>query len=258
MCEENGCVVLEEGRCMTTKLCKKNKKNFPGYNCIDECWNCNDCVYVYIEGLCNNIGCADQKEGRRMIKEECTNKMNESKGYPCHHEFCNGNDYLCSYQEQTLSEDIGCDDRKKGDCMTKKEMCAVCKKILEITCINDFCNGNDCLFSPEEQQYKKEGRMLLTDIIVMMIITKVTIVDAVTRNNYCVKISDVYIYNIEGRCMSSEKCDRYMNASNGYNCNDAFCKGNDCVCSYKEQPLCKDIKYDDNKEGSCKTEKTCK
>ena len=75
---------------------------------------------MYIEELSIDIGGVDQKEGRRMITEECTSKMTESTGYPCHDALCKGNDCLCSSQEQTLSEDIGFDDRKEGYFRSKK------------------------------------------------------------------------------------------------------------------------------------------
>ena len=76
-----------------TKLCQKNAKNFPGYHCIDEYWNCADCVCMYIEELSIDIGGVDQKKGRRMITEECTSKMTESTEYPCHDALCKGNDF---------------------------------------------------------------------------------------------------------------------------------------------------------------------
>ena len=34
-------------------------------------------------------------------------------------------------------------------------------------------------------------------------------------------------------------------------------KGNDCVCSYQEQPLCENITCDDQKEGTCKPKEEC-
>ena len=46
-----------------------------------------------------------------------------------------------------------------------------------------------------------------------------------------------------------EECDKYMTESKGCTCTDEFCKGNDCVCKYKEQPLCEDIGCEDQKEG---------
>ena len=84
----------------------------------------------------------------------------------------------------------------------------------------------------------------------MISVATVTIVDAVTRNNYCVKISDERIKTIE-------EFYRHMTASKGHNCNVEFCKGNDCVCSSEEQSLCEDIECDDQKEGICMTQEEC-
>ena len=120
LCKETGCAVIKEGRCKSTKICRKNTKDFPGYYCIDDYCNYDDCVYMYIEELSTDIRDADQKEGRRMITEECSIKMTESTWYPCHDTLCKGKDCFCSSQEQILSEDIGCDDRKEGECRMKK------------------------------------------------------------------------------------------------------------------------------------------
>ena len=78
LCKETGCAVIKEGRCKSTKICRKNTKDFPGYYCIDDYCNYDDCVYMYIEELSTDIRDADQKEGRRMITEECSIKMTES------------------------------------------------------------------------------------------------------------------------------------------------------------------------------------
>ena len=120
MYEKNECAVIEEGRYMSTRLCRKYAKDFPGYFCIDEYCICADCVYMYIKESSTDIGGADQKEGRRMITEDCINKMTGSIGYPCRDALYKGNDCLCSYHEQTLNEDIGCNDQKEGDCRIKK------------------------------------------------------------------------------------------------------------------------------------------
>ena len=137
MCEDIEYEVLEEGRCTTKTFCKQYAKSFPGYTCIDELCKGNDCVWKHIdEPLCEDIGCEDQKEGRRMIKEERDKYMNESKEYPCTDEFCNGNDCVCSYQGQTLSEDIGCEDRKEGECMTKHNRKQYAKSFPGYPCIN--------------------------------------------------------------------------------------------------------------------------
>ena len=48
------------------------QRNFPGYTCIDEYCNGNNCEFKYIEEpLCDDIGCEDQIEGRCMTIEEC-------------------------------------------------------------------------------------------------------------------------------------------------------------------------------------------
>ena len=56
----------------------------------------------------------------------------------------------------------------------------------------------------------------------------------------------------EGRYMTENKYKQYAKKYPGYPCNDEFCNGNNCVCIYQEQPLCEDIKYDDQQEDICK------
>ena len=63
-------------------------------------------------------------------------------------------------------------------------------------------------------------------IHVIISFATIKIADAITRNNHCVQILDVHIKKI-GRCMTPEECDRHMNASNGYNYNDDYYKGNE-------------------------------
>ena len=45
-----------------------------------------------------------------------------------------------------------------------------------------------------------------------------------------------------------------MYASNGYHCNAAICKDNDCECCYNEQPMCEEIECEDQMEDSCNDE----
>ena len=61
----------------------------------------------------------------------------------------------------------------------------------------------------------------------------------------------------EGRCMTKEECDKYMTESKRYPFTDDFCKGNDCVCKYNEQPLCEDIGCEDQEEGEFMTKNNC-
>ena len=57
--------------------------------------------------------------------------------------------------------------------------------------------------------------------------------------------------------MKKKNCKQYAKKYLGYPYNDKFCKGNDCVCSYQEQPLCKNIKCDDQQEGIRKSKEEC-
>ena len=57
--------------------------------------------------------------------------------------------------------------------------------------------------------------------------------------------------------MTENKCKQYANKYPGYPCNDEFCKGNNCVCICQEQPLGRDIKYDDQQENICKLKEEC-
>ena len=53
--------------------------------------------------------------------------------------------------------------------------------------------------------------------------------------------------------MTKDECERYAKKYPGFTCSYEFCKGNDCVCSYYEQPLCKDNGCKDQVEGKCMT-----
>ena len=76
-----------------------------------------------------------------------------------------------------------------------------------------------------------------------------------TKQPLCEDIERVY--KTECRCLTTVEGDKHMNASNGYNCNDAVCKGNDCGCCYKEQPMCEEIDCEDQMEGRCVTKEDC-
>ena len=58
---------------------------------------------------------------------------------------------------------------------------------------------------------------------------------------------------VEGKCMTKDECERYAKKYPGYTCSYEYCKGNDCVCSYYEQPLCEDNGCKDQEEGKCMT-----
>ena len=49
--------------------------------------------------------------------------------------------------------------------------------------------------------------------------------------------------------MKKVECDEYAKKYPGYTCSDKFCKGNDYVCSYYDQPLCEDNGCKDQVEG---------
>ena len=53
--------------------------------------------------------------------------------------------------------------------------------------------------------------------------------------------------------MKKKNCKQYAKKYLGYPYNDEFCKGNNYVYQYKEQPLCEDIGCEDQKEGRCTT-----
>ena len=151
-----------------------------------------------------------------MTKEECDKYTTESKGYTCPGEFCKGNDYVYKYKEQPLCEDIGCEDQKEGRCMTKEECDKYMTESKGRTCIDEFCQGNDCVCKYKEQP-------LCEDI----------------------ECKD----QKEGEYMTKNNCKQYRKQFPGYTCTDEFCKGNDCVCKYKEQPLCENIGFENQKEG---------
>ena len=44
----------------------------------------------------------------------------------------------------------------------------------------------------------------------------------------------------------------------GYTFSEELCEGNDCVCSYYEQPSCEDIGCEEQKNGRCMTKVECK
>ena len=96
-----------------------------------------------------------------MTKNNCKQYAKKSPGYPCTDAFCNGKFYVYSYKEQPLCDDIGCEGQKEGSYKTKIIVSSI-------------------------QRY-------IQDVHTMIRFAHVTIVDAVTRNNLCVKISDVYI-----------------------------------------------------------------
>ena len=54
-----------------------------------------------------------------------------------------------------------------------------------------------------------------------------------------------------------EERDKYMTDPKVFICTDEVFKGNDCVCSSEEQPLCKDVGCKDPKEGRCITIEEC-
>ena len=108
--------------------------------------------------------------------------------------------------------------------MTKNNCKQYAKKYPGYPCNAEVCNGNDC-----ECSY--------------------------TKQPLCEDIERVY--KKECKYMTTEECKRHMNASNGYNCNNAVFKGNDCGCYYKEQPMCEEVDCEDQMEDRCITKQGC-
>ena len=157
-----------------------------------------------------------------MTKEECDMHMNTYKGYNCNDKLLKGNEFGCCYKEQPLCEGIDCADQKKCSCMTKEDSERYMSNSKGYTCNDELFKGNDCECSYKEQP-------LCEDID--------------------------YEDQKEGRYMTNNNCKQYAKKYPGYQCNDKFCKGNNYVCSYKEQPLCKDVGCEDQKECRCMTKK---
>ena len=109
--------------------------------------------------------------------------------------------------------------------MTKKNCTQYAKKYPGYPCNDEFFNGNHCVCSYKEQPLGEH-------------------IGCEDQN--------------EGRCKTKEYSARYMTDSKGYTCNDELCKGDDCGCKYKEQLLCEDIDYEDQKEGKYMTKNNCK
>merc|ERR1712238_141320 len=92
-----------------------------------------------------NIGCEKEKKDTCMTTVECKQIATSNKGYTCSEELCEGNDCVCSYYEQALCEDIGCEKEKKGTCMTKVECKQIATSNKGYTCSEKLCEGNDCV-----------------------------------------------------------------------------------------------------------------
>ena len=56
--------------------------------------------------------------------------------------------------------------------------------------------------------------------------------------------------------MTKEACYNDLDQFPGYTCSEDLCKGNDCVCKYKEQP-CKDNGCQEKTEGECVSKDKC-
>ena len=70
----------------------------------------------------------------------------------------------------------------------------------------------------------------------------------VTRANKITKKIDDSLTKIDTTHMTTFK---------EYACTEEICKGNDCECRYKEQPLCEHIGCEDQTEGICMTKEEC-
>ena len=224
LCDDIGCEVLEEGKYMT-KSCKQYAKKYLGYPCNDEVCKGNDCGCSYSKRqLCEDVGRVYNKECRYLTTVKYDKHMTASNGYNCNAAVCKGNDCGCCYKEQSMCEEIDYEDQIEGRCMTKEDCVRYMNDSKGYTCNDELCNGTAYAFKYKEQP-------LCEDIA----------------------CED----QTEGRYMTENKCKQYANKYPGYPSNDEFCKGNNCVFIYQEQPLGRDIKYDDQQENICKPKEEC-
>ena len=122
MCEDIGCAVTAVGACMTTTNRKQYTTNFPGYTCNIEYCKGNDSVYKNKQQpLYADIGYDDQVEGDCMPEQNSKQYATTLPGHNCTVVYYKGNDCVSKYKEQTLCEDIGCEDQTDGRCMTKED-----------------------------------------------------------------------------------------------------------------------------------------
>ena len=154
-----------------------------------------------------------------MTTEECKNNTNESKKYSYTEKIRKCNDCISKFKGQPLCDEIGCEVLEEGRYMTK-----ICKYNVEkypgCPRNDGVCTGSNCGCS-------------------------------YTKQPLCDDIERVYKRNC--RCLTTVECDKQMNASNRYNCNNSVCKGNNCECCYKEQPMCEEIDGENQMEGRCMT-----
>ena len=211
---------------MTKEECDRHMDASKGYNYTNAFFEGNDCVYSYKkQPLCEDIDCEDQTECSCMTIEDSKRYMTDSKGYTCNDELDKGNNCGCRYKEQPLCKDIDCEDQKEGRYMTKNNCKKYAQKYPGYPCNDEFCKDNNCVYSYKDQ-------LLCEDI----------------------ECED----QKECRCMTKEDSERYMTDSKGYTCNNELNKCNDCECSYKEQPLCEDVRCADQKEDAYMTNNNCK
>ena len=92
LCDDIGCKILEEGKCMTTS-CQQYAKKYPGYPCNDEVCKDKESGYSYTtQPLYEDIGRVYKKDSICLTKVECDKHMNAYNGYNCNTVVCNGND----------------------------------------------------------------------------------------------------------------------------------------------------------------------
>ena len=69
------------------------------------------CEYKYKEQpLCKDIGCKVQEEGEYMTKKNCHQYAKKFPRYSYIDEYCIGDDCECTYIDELLCENIGCED----------------------------------------------------------------------------------------------------------------------------------------------------
>ena len=134
---------------MTKEACYNGLDPTSGYTCSKELCEGDDCVCKYKEQpLCIDNGCKKKEEGKCMTLVECDEYAKKHPGFSCSGEFCKGSldssDCVCSYYEQPLCIDNGCQDQE-GKCMTKEKCDNFVTSNEGFSCTDKLCQGKDCV-----------------------------------------------------------------------------------------------------------------
>ena len=122
------------------------------YPCTDDFCKDNDCVCKYKEQpLYEDSGCYVLEVGRYMMKIIVISMQRPFLGYNCIDEFCKGNGCVCKYIDESLYEDIECNDHTEGRCMTIEQYDKYMTEPKLYSCTDEFYKGNDCECKYKEQ-----------------------------------------------------------------------------------------------------------